>query len=43
VGEKRNANNILVGRPEGKKLLGRLKSRWEDKLEWISGKEGGKV
>jgi hypothetical protein len=26
--EKRNAYGILVGSPEGKKTLGRLRSRW---------------
>jgi hypothetical protein len=29
-GEKRNAYRILVGKPEGKKPLGRPKHRWED-------------
>jgi hypothetical protein len=30
--EKRNAYKILVGRPEGKRLLGRRRRRWEDKI-----------
>jgi hypothetical protein len=30
VGEKRNAYRILVGKPEGKRPLGRPKRRWED-------------
>lgn len=29
VGEKRNAYSILVGKPEGKKLSGRLRHGWE--------------
>jgi hypothetical protein len=28
MGEKRNAYGILVGKPEGKQPLGRLRSRW---------------
>jgi hypothetical protein len=30
IGEKRNAYRILVGKPEGKKPLGRLRRRWDD-------------
>jgi hypothetical protein len=30
MGEKRNAYGILVGKPEGKKQLGRSRHRWED-------------
>jgi hypothetical protein len=32
--EKRNAYRILVGKPEGKRLLGRPKHRWVDNI-WI--------
>jgi hypothetical protein len=32
MGEKRNAYNILVGKPEGKRPLGRRKNRWEDNI-----------
>jgi hypothetical protein len=32
VGEKRNAYRILVGRPEGKRALGRPIRRWEDNI-----------
>jgi hypothetical protein len=38
-GRLRNANIIFVGKPEGKRPLVRPKCRWEDILEWISGKE----
>ncbi|KAJ4451951.1 hypothetical protein ANN_03435 [Periplaneta americana] len=30
MGESRNAYRVLVGRPEGKRLLGRPRRRWED-------------
>jgi hypothetical protein len=30
---KRNAYRILVGKPEGKRLLGRPKRRWVDNIE----------
>jgi hypothetical protein len=32
-GEKRNAYRILVGKPEGKRPLGRLRRRWEDNIK----------
>jgi hypothetical protein len=35
MGEMRNTYNILVGKPEGKRTLGRTKRR---RLEWILGK-----
>jgi hypothetical protein len=31
--EKRNASRILVGKPEGKKPLGRLRRSWEDNIK----------
>jgi hypothetical protein len=33
MGEKRGAYRILVGRPEGRRLLGRPRSRWEDDIK----------
>jgi hypothetical protein len=30
--QMRNAYNILVGKPEGKRSLGRLRHRWEDNI-----------
>jgi hypothetical protein len=36
---RRNAYIILVGKPEGKRLFGRPRSRWEI-LKWILGKYG---
>jgi hypothetical protein len=33
MGEKRNAYRILVGRPEGKRPLGRPRHRWVDNIK----------
>jgi hypothetical protein len=33
IGEKRGAYKILVGRPEGRRPLGRPRSRWEDNIK----------
>jgi hypothetical protein len=32
IGEKRNAYRFLVGKPEGKRLLGRPRRRWVDNI-----------
>jgi hypothetical protein len=31
----RTAYKILVGKPEGKRLLGRPRSRWEDNIKMV--------
>jgi hypothetical protein len=33
IGEKRNVNRLLVGKPEGKGPLGRPKLRWMDNIK----------
>jgi hypothetical protein len=33
IGEKRNAYRILVGKPEGKRPLGRRRRRWVDSIK----------
>jgi hypothetical protein len=33
MGEKRKAYQLFVGKPEGKKPLGRQRLRWVDKLK----------
>jgi hypothetical protein len=33
MGEKRNAYSSLVGKPEGKRILGRLRRRWVDNIK----------
>jgi hypothetical protein len=33
IGENRNANRILVGKPEGMRPLGRLRRRWVDNIK----------
>jgi hypothetical protein len=33
MGEVRSAYNILVGRPEGRRPLGRTRHRWEDNIK----------
>jgi hypothetical protein len=32
-GEKRGVYRVLVGNPEGKRILGKLRRRWEDKIK----------
>jgi hypothetical protein len=33
IGEKRNTRRILVGKPEGKRPLGRPRLRWADDIK----------
>jgi hypothetical protein len=33
MGEGRDVYRVLVGRPEGKRLLGRPRHRWEDNIK----------
>jgi hypothetical protein len=33
IGERRGAYRILVGKPEGKRPLGRSRRRWEDNIK----------
>jgi hypothetical protein len=33
MGDNRNANRILVGKPEGKRLLERPRRRWENDIK----------
>jgi hypothetical protein len=32
MGEMRNSYNVLVGKPEGKRPLGRPRCRWKDNI-----------
>jgi hypothetical protein len=41
MGEKRNAYRILVGKVEGKRLLGRPRYRWVDNIRMDLGKVMG--
>jgi hypothetical protein len=40
MGETWNAYRILVGKPEGKRLLGRPRRRWVDNIKMNLGKIG---
>ena len=36
MGEKRGVYRVLVGKPEGKRPLGRLRHKWEDNIKDVS-------
>jgi hypothetical protein len=33
MGQERGVHRVLVGKPEGKRLLGRPRRRWEDNIK----------
>jgi hypothetical protein len=37
IGEERNVYKVLVGKPEGKRPLGRPRRRWEDGIRMVLG------
>ena len=41
--EGRGVHKVLVGKPEGKRPLGRRRRRWEDNIKWIFRKWEGVV
>jgi hypothetical protein len=43
MGEMRNSCTILIGKPEGKRAYGILGVEGKIVLNWILGKEGGKL
>jgi hypothetical protein len=43
MGERRDAYRVLVGKPEGRRPLGRPRRRWEDNIKWIFERLGGGV
>jgi hypothetical protein len=40
VGEERGACRVLVGKPEGKRLMGRPRRRWVDNIRMDLGEVG---
>ena len=41
MGEERGVHRVLVGKPEGKRPLGRPRRRWEDKIKMDLQEVGG--
>ena len=41
MGEEKGVHRVLVGRPEGKRLLGRPRRRWEDNIKMDLQEVGG--
>jgi hypothetical protein len=33
MGEERGVHRVLLGKPEGKRPLGRIRRRWEDNIK----------
>ena len=43
MGERRSVYRFLVGKPEGKRPLGRPRRRWEDNIKWDVGVWTGSI
>jgi hypothetical protein len=43
MGENRGVHRVLVGKPEGKRPLGRPRHRWEDNIKMNLKEVGGRV
>jgi hypothetical protein len=41
MGEERGVHRVLVGKPEGKRPLGRSRRRWEDNIKMDLQEDGG--
>jgi len=41
IGEERGVHRVLVGKPEGKRSLGRPRHRWEDNIKMDLQEVGG--
>jgi len=41
MGEERSEHRVLVGKPEGKRTLGRPRRRWEDNIKMYLREVGG--
>jgi hypothetical protein len=41
MGEERGVHRVLVGKPEGKRALGRPRRRWEDNIKMDLQEVGG--
>jgi len=41
IGEDRGVHRVLVGKPEGKRSLGRPRRRWEDNIKMEFQEVGG--
>ena len=41
MGEGRDVHRVLVGKPEGKRPMGRPRRRWEDNIKMVLQEVGG--